>query len=80
LRGRPADQLVAGVHRGLGDAEQQILVAGNPLELLDLLVGDPKLGVGIDPVDRRAQQLDQRVGDLPTPAEKQRRQQCQLHR
>ncbi|WP_226358896.1 hypothetical protein [Pseudonocardia sp. ICBG601] len=66
-------------HGRLGDPEQQVLLAGDPLELLDQLLGHPDLGAGVDPVHGGDQQLDQRVGDLPFPAVQQRRQQGQRH-
>jgi hypothetical protein len=66
--------------RSLGQVEQDGLFAADPAELADKLVFDPLVGPGVDAVDRGDEQLHQRVGDLPLPADQQRRQQRQPKR
>jgi hypothetical protein len=59
----------------LGDLEEDVLLARDPLEGVDQLVGHLLLGAGTDPVDRGDQQVDQRVGHLPLALHQQGRQQ-----
>jgi hypothetical protein len=72
-------QPVTSVHSCLREPEQQVLLAGNPLELLDQFLGHLHLGAGVDSMHRGNQQLDQHVGDLPLKRVQQRRQQGQRH-
>lgn len=55
--------LVGGAQRRLGDREQDVLLARDPLEGVDQLLGHPLLGAGANPVHRGDQQVHQRVGD-----------------
>jgi len=65
-----------GQGRG-GDREQDVLLAGDPLEGVDEFLGDSAVGAGGDPVHRGNQQVDQGVGELAFPGGQQRREQGQ---
>jgi hypothetical protein len=69
-----ADGVVGPIERGLGDREQQVLLAGDPFERVDQFLGDLPVRAGADPVHGRDQQLDQGVGDLPKAGVQQRRE------
>ncbi len=62
-----AHNFVGMVDGGLGQPEEDALLAPDPLELVDQLVGHPLLGPGVDQMHDADQQLDQGVGDLPFP-------------
>jgi hypothetical protein len=65
---------------GLGEREQQALLAAHALEVGDQLLLDLVLGVRADLVDDLDQQIDQRVGDLRRARPAQHREQRQPDR
>jgi len=73
--------LLVGVREGdLGDAVQHRVLVAHALVLLDDLLGDLLVRVGVDLVHRRVQQLHERVGDLPLTQVQQRGEQDQADR
>jgi len=68
------------VHRGLGEPEQDPLLATNPPQVLDQLPLDLLVRSGVDLQDQREQLVDLGVGNLGLPGPAQRRQQRQSHR
>jgi hypothetical protein len=43
--------------------EEQVLLAGDPLEILEQLVLDPPFGPGVDSMNRFNKQLDERINE-----------------
>jgi hypothetical protein len=74
------DRIVWPGQRCLGDAEQDVLLAGDPFERVHQFLGDSAVCAGANAVHGGDQQLDQGVGDLPQPVVQQRRQQRQHQR
>jgi len=74
------DLLVGARERDLGDAVQHRVLVAHAFVLLDYLLGDLLVGVGVDLVHRRVQQLHERVGDFPLTQVQQRGEQDQADR
>jgi hypothetical protein len=72
---RAADRLVRMLDGGLGEREQDALLAAHALEVIDKLLLDPALGVRVDLVNQADQQLEQRIGDLRGTHPAERREQ-----
>ncbi len=70
--------VVRGLEGGLGDLAQHRVLAADAAEVLDELRDDLLLGMRVDPVDRRDQQLRERVGHLALTQDEQRAQQREL--
>lgn len=66
--------------RDLGDAVQHRVLVAHALELLDDLLGDLAVSVGVDLVHRRVQEFHDRVGDLALAQMQQRGEQDQADR
>ncbi len=67
--------LVGMVDSGLGQPEQDVLLAPDPSELVDQFLGHSPLGPGVDQMYDANQQLGEGVGDLPLSSPHQRGQQ-----
>ena len=68
------------VKGGLGEGEQDPLLAADPVQLREQLAFDAVLGAGVDPVDQPDQQLHQPVGQLGGALPAQAGEQGQPHR
>ncbi len=77
---RLTNDVVGMVDRGLGQLEQDALLASHPPQVVDHFFLDLAVGAGVDLVDQLDQQIHQRAGDLRGPHPAQRRQQRQPHR